>query len=116
MLSSAVLDRLQLRRVLSIQDHHFPPGLLRWQRMSPVKRSVIFKPLFGPRRCIAVPMVFTALLINGSRGCDSEESVWTPMETMSPVATPKQEMKRRGNQASGAKQKKNRHGSDPISR
>jgi hypothetical protein len=57
-LSSAVLDRLQLRRVLSIQDHHLPPGLLRWQRMSSVKRSVIFKPLFGPGRCIAVPMVF----------------------------------------------------------
>jgi hypothetical protein len=57
-LSSAVLDRLQLRRVFSIQDHHFPPGLLRWQRMSSFKRSVIFKPLFGPRRCIAVPMVF----------------------------------------------------------
>jgi len=87
--------------------------------MSSVKRSVIFKPLFGPRRCIAVQWCFTALLINGSRGCDSEESVWLTLDANGnyvAVATPKQEMERRGNQAFGAKQKKTRYGSDPISR
>lgn len=51
-------DRRQLRGVFSVQDHHFPGGLLRWQSMSSVKSDVIFKPLFGRWRCIAVPMVF----------------------------------------------------------
>ena len=53
---SSEAARQQLRRVVSVEDYDFP-GSLWGRRLGLVDSGVILRPLFGPRRCIAVPVV-----------------------------------------------------------
>jgi hypothetical protein len=53
---SSEAARQQLRRVVSVEDHDFP-GSLCGRHLGLVDSGVILNPLFGPRRCIAVPVV-----------------------------------------------------------
>jgi hypothetical protein len=53
---SSEAARQQLRRVVSVEDHDFPSSLC-GRRLGLVDSGVILNPLFGPRRCIAVPVV-----------------------------------------------------------
>ena len=71
--------------------------------------SAIFNPLFGPRRCIAVPMVFYRFTQRWLPRLRLKESIWLTLDTAGDyvaAATPKQEMERRGNQAPGPRKKK----------
>ena len=43
----------RLRRVLLVEDHYFRG----WSRLRALEAIVVFKPLFGPWRRIAVPVV-----------------------------------------------------------
>jgi hypothetical protein len=43
----------RLRRVLLVEDHYFRG----WSRLQALEAIVVFKPLFGPWRRIAVPVV-----------------------------------------------------------
>jgi hypothetical protein len=44
----------RLRRVLLVEDHYFRG----WSRLRALEAIVVLKPLFGPWRRIAVPVVF----------------------------------------------------------
>jgi len=95
-----VHDRRQLRGVFSIQDHNFPRSVLGWLRVSTIKRGVIFKALFDPRRCIAVPMVFYRFAHEWLLRLRLRQIVWLAFDVAGnyvAIATLALEMDRRGN-------------------